>query len=129
MINENYKRIIQEKYKQNEEISFLDFINICDELKLLVVEHEKVINPFVKPHEKIKYKTFKSMSEYRNVMPFCSARNYDYEGDRATYYLSYPGINEGNFYVTYDTSSSSYIWYFEIVGEFVIVHSIFQFVD
>ena len=129
MINENYKRIIQEKYKQKVEISFLDFINICDELKLLVVEHKKVINPFNKFYEEIKYNTYDSMSEYRNVMPCFSACNYDFVRDKAINYLSYPGINEGNFYVTCDTAFISYIWYFEVVGEFVVVHSILIYFD
>lgn len=93
-------------------------------VKLPVFEVAITNNPFEKPHREVKATIYDSMSKYRKTMPDWSAREYDYENDRATYYIEYPDIADGVFEVSAANNSSSYSWHFEVAGECVVVHKL-----
>lgn len=128
MENIYYEKMILEDF-ETENLTIKDFIKVCDTLELPVFEVEIIRNPFVEPHEIIKTEIYNSMSEFRKKMPDWSAREYDYENDRATYYIKYPGIADGIFDVNASNSSSSYHWHFEVVGRCVVVHTLYNILD
>ena len=129
MENIYYGKTIADDYRKSDKLTLLDFIKICDMLELAVFEYKVIDNPFTEPHRTINTKIYKNMSEYRETMPSWSARAYDYEADRPTYYLDYDGIREGSFEVLADNKSTSYRWVFEVVGQCVVIHHRLAFTD
>lgn len=128
MKNTYYEKAIYEDCN-TKHLTMSDFIKVCDMLKLPIFEVAITINPFAEPHREVKALMYGSMSEYRKTMPDWSAREYDYENDRATYYIEYPGIAEGRFEVNASNNSSNYRWHFEVVGECVVVHKLYSITD
>lgn len=123
MKNIFFKKIIVDFYK-TEHLTLKDFIDICDMLELPVFEVAITHNSYAEPQGRtVTAKMYDSMSEYRKTMPDWSARAYDYENDRATYYLEYPDIANGEFEINDSNNSSRYLWHFEVAGECVVVHS------
>lgn len=122
MKNIYYEKMLVDDYDLKH-LTFKDFIEVCDTLKLPVFVVEIINNPFDEPHRTVSHHMYDNMSSYRDTMPEWSAREYDYENDRATCYLEYPGIADGVFDVNADNNSSSYRWHFEVVGQCVVVHS------
>ena len=123
MKNIYYDKMLVDDYDLKH-LTLKDFIEVCDTLKLPVFEVAISHNPFNEPHRLVEHNTYNNMSEYRTkVMPSWSAREYDYDNDRATWYLEYPGIADGVFDVNADNNSLSYRWHFEVVGQCVVVHS------
>lgn len=129
MRNFRYDKMIIDDYKKINNLTLLDFIEVCDTLKLPVFEVEEVNNPFAEPHRAMYTKIYENMSAYRKTMPSWSARNYDYEADTPTYYLEYPEIKNGLFEVLADNKSTSHKWIFEVVGLCVVVHHQLTFTD
>ena len=128
-----FKNKLIEKAKMEEfeieDITLLDFIEICNELEYPVFEIKRYINPFSEPHTTKETKIYDNMTDYRKTMPEWSARAYDYENDRMTYYLNYPDIINGNFNIMADNKNSSYEWNFKIVDDCIVVHSIYNILD
>lgn len=123
-----YQNMIADDYDANE-LTFADFIEICDKLKLPVYEVEKVFNPFEEPHETKRHRTYDSMTEYRKTMPDWSAREYDYENDRPTWYYPITDIADGKFVLTAENNHAYYKWGFVVLAEVVVVHKIWQITD
>lgn len=122
MKNTYYEKMLFDDYDLKH-LTFNDFIEVCDTLRLPIFEVSISHNPFNEPHRIVEHNLYNNMSEYRfKVMPSWSARHYDYENDRPTYYLDYPGIIDGTFDVYADNNSLSYHWHFEVVGQCVVVH-------
>lgn len=86
MKNIYFEKTIYEDYNIKH-LTITDFVKVCDMLKLPVFEVSITNNPFLEPHREVKALMYGSMSEYRKTMPEWSAREYDYENDRATYYI------------------------------------------
>lgn len=128
MKNIYYEKTIHEDFNIKH-LTIIDFIKVCDMLKLPVFEVTIINNPFSEPHREVKALMYGSMSEYRKTMPEWSAREYDYENDRATFYIEYPDIADGVFEVSSSNNSSSYRWHFEVVGECVVVHKQLHITD
>lgn len=128
MRNIYYEKTINEDYDVKH-LTIMDFIKICDMLKLPVFEVKITYNPFSEYERNVETKIYASMSEYRKTMPDWSARHYDYERDRADYCLEYPEIANGCFEIRDSNNHASYIWNFEVVGECVVVHQIYSITD
>lgn len=128
MKNIYYAKTINEDHNVNH-LTLKDFIEACDMLDLPVFEVAIINNPFSEPNRTVEARMYNSMSEYRKTMPEWSAREYDYENDRPTYYLEYPDIEEGIFEVSADNNSLSYRWHFEVAGECVVIHSMQTYTD
>lgn len=129
MKNELYEKFIVEEFEKNEKLTLLDFIKVCDTLGLTVFEHKTVRYPVGKLGNEVNNTIYLSMSEYRKTMPDWSAREYDYAEDRATRYLSYDGIKNGEFFVEAENSSTYQKWIFTVVGQCVVVHHALNFID
>ena len=123
-----YIRMINENYDVNN-LTFRDFIEVCDTLEFPVFEVETICNPFSEPHRRVTPKMYKNMSQFRETMPAWYARHYDYKNDRADYFLHYKGIEDGSFDVTAENNHSIYLWHFEIVQRCVVVLSEIRFTD
>ena len=117
------------KCAEYEEMTFLDFIEVCDAFELPVFEVAWTFNPFAEPHKSRKVKVYSNMSEYRKEMPSWSARNYDYENDRPTGYYVIDVILDGDFEISASNSSSTYEWHFQVLENCVVVHSKFWYTD
>lgn len=128
MKNSFYEKTIYDDYKVNQ-LTILDFIKVCDMLKLPVFEVKIILNPFAEPQRTVNARTYESMAEYRKTMPSWSAREYDYENDRESYYLKYPDIVKGVFEVRAENNSSLHTWTFEVAGECVLIHHIYSITD
>ena len=128
MKNELYEKFIAEEYGKKP-LTLLDFIKVCDTLGLTVFEHKITRYPVAERENEVSNEIYSSMSEYRNTMPDWSAREYDYENDRATAYLMYKGIKDGEFSVEAENSSTYHKWIFTVVGQCVVVHHAVNFLD
>lgn len=106
---------------KNSNMTFKDFIKICDHLELPVFSVTWTINPFAEPHKERSAKMYSDMSEYRKTMPEWSARNYDYKNDRALGYYKIDIMAEGDFLISADNSFSSYEWRFRVFEDCVLV--------
>lgn len=111
------------------DFTLADFGRACEELKLPFFETKETINPFAEPHNTIKTETYNGYEEFRRSMPEWSARNYDHENDRATYYFTIKGILDGRFGVRASNSSSSYAWYFIVTDIGVLVQTQYYITD
>lgn len=128
MKNGFYEKLIK-MVNDEKELTLLNFVEVCDKLELPVFAVEITLNPFAEPYRIVTPKMYENMSAFKRTMPDWAARSYDYENDRATYYLSYPGIADGDFEVRASNKSTVYQWHFEVVGECVVVHKQMQFTD
>ena len=124
-----FNKMMADEFKSNHAFTFKDFIAVCDTLKLTVFEIKTAINPFTEPHRIETHNMFENMSNYRATMPDWSARNYDYENDRVTNWLTIPEVKTGVFDLHCENNSTDYMWHFEIVGNCVVVHYQIQFMD
>lgn len=128
MANILYEKMILEDY--GRELTFADFMEICTKLDLPVLEVHTVMNPFDVPHVRSTEYVYPGIEEYRRLrMPEWSARNYDYENDRAMEYYSIPEIPEGEFDVFASNSSTSYKWHFVVLPFAVAVHCSIAIID
>ncbi|MBO5371760.1 MAG: hypothetical protein J6A75_03465 [Lachnospiraceae bacterium] len=128
MKNDLYKKIIEEDFGEKS-LTLLDFIKVCDTLGLTVFEHKIIRCPVKKMENEISNNIYSSMSQYRQTMPDWSAREYDYDNDRATAYLMYQGIKDGEFSIEAENSSTYHKWIFSVVGQCVVVHYALNFID
>ena len=130
MQNELFNAFIMEEFKKNnEKLTLQDFIKVCDTLRLTVFEHKIIRYPVKALENEVFNNIYPSMSEYRKTMPDWSAREYDYAEDRATHYLAYDGIKDGEFFVEAENSSTYQKWIFTVVGYCVVVHYAVNFLD
>lgn len=121
-----FEKMCMEDFK---EMTFLDFIKVCDTLQLPVFEVATIFNPFSEPHKSIDNNMYFSMSEYREKMPSWSARNYDHVNDRVGGYYVIDKIPSGDFVVTSGNNHSDYKWHFQVLEGCVVVHSTLSFTD
>lgn len=128
MKNELYAKFIVDDYGKKP-LTLLDFIKVCDTLGLTVFEHKIVRYPVKELENEVSNNIYPSMSQYRQTMPDWSAREYDYDNDRATTYLHYDGIRDGEFSVEAENSSTYQKWIFTVVGQCVVVHYAVNFID
>ena len=129
MRNETYEKKMSELLERCGEVTFLDFIDVCNELELPIFEVKTVYDKFSEPSIRKNTGMYESMEKYRNEMPNWSARAYDYVNDRPSYFLSYEGIENGDFVVRDGNDSCNLEWRFEVVGECVVVFSAVEFID
>ena len=106
-----------------------DFGKACEVMQLPFFEVKEENNPFAEPHSRTETKIYQSYKEFRKSMPEWSAREYDYENDRPTWYYQIKGISSGYFELSASNSSCNYKWFFVVTDTAVLVKTIYTLTD